>query len=232
MNMSLKQRIICGIMIAGAFGFLGLGGAHAAPSFCRADQTPAVHVGLIAPTPRSDFSRDMTQLEKFHIDTVNPYGAKIDTHVGGLTAGTIKVEQKMSIAGASLAGQTCLWPGQVQVTIRLDQVVYIAKEYKPGTCMNASVWEHEHKHVRVDREIINKYRPVFETQVRAAAARMGVIGPFDTQNQKAYQDHMMKQIGDAVSVITKQMETERNTRQQNVDTVQEYDRVSAVCKRK
>ncbi len=206
--------------------------ARAASPFCQADRAPTVHVGLIAPTPRSDFSKDMAQLEKFHIDTVNPYGAKIDTHVGGLTAGTIKVEQKMSIAGASMSGKTCLWPGQVQVTIRLDQLVYIAKEYKQGTCMNASVWEHEHKHVRVDREIINKYRPVFEQQVRAAALRMGVIGPFDKKNQKVYQDQMMKQIGDAVSAVTKQMESERNIRQQNVDTVQEYDRVSSLCKRK
>ena len=215
-----------------AFFNAGIGHAHAASAFCQPDAAPTVHVGLIAPTPRSDFSKDMAGLEKFHIDTVNPYGAKVDSHVGGLTTGTIKVEQKMNIGGSSTAAQTCLWPKHIEVTVRLDQVVYIAKEYTQGTCMNSAVWEHEHKHVRVDREIINKYRPIFENQVRQAATAMGVTGPFASTLQNGMQDKMMQKIGDAVSVITKQMEDERKIRQQNVDTRAEYDRVSALCRGK
>lgn len=228
MNMSFKTLILGMISVAG----MGAAQAQADVSFCQPDRSATVRVALLAPTPRSDFSKNMEQLEKFHIDTVNPYGAKVDSHVGGLTSGSIKVEQKMSISGATKLGQTCLWPDHIDVMVRLDQVVYIAKEYKQGTCMNAAVWEHEHKHVRVDREIINKYRPIFEQQVRASVTQMGVTGPFETVHQKAYQDQMMAGVSAAISVVTKKMEDERNKRQQDVDTLEEYERVSHVCRSK
>lgn len=230
MNMSYKLFILGGIF---AVGVMGVPVARAGDmTFCQIDKPATIRVALVAPTPRSDFSKNMAQLEKFHIDTVNPYGAKVDSHVGGLTSGSIKVEQKMRISGATQSGKTCLWPDHIDVIMRLDQIVYIASEYKQGTCMNASVWEHEHKHVRVDREIINKYRPIFERQVQAAVAKMGVTGPFNTASQQTYQDQMMSRVSAAVSVVTKQMESERNKRQQDVDTLEEYERVSQVCRGK
>ncbi len=43
---------------------------------------------------------------------------------------------------------------------------------------------------------------------------------------------MMKQISTAISTVSQKMETERNERQQAVDTIEEYERVSNLCKQK
>jgi hypothetical protein len=202
----------------------------APPSWCAPARPPVIHVGLVAPRPTSDFSKTMKDLKKFHIDTKNPYGAHVDTHVGGLTAGTIKVEQKMTLGGARKGDYGCLWVDDVHVTVRLDQRVYIAKDYAPGTCLHNAVWDHEHKHVRVDREMINAYRPVFETALRNAAVVRMVHGPVAVGSVTATQDKMMDQLRQVVAQVTAQMEAERDKRQGAVDTRAEYDRVSALCK--
>jgi hypothetical protein len=200
------------------------------PTWCQPDRVVNVRVGLIAPRPTSDFSKTTTQLEQFQIDTKSPYGAHIDTHVGGLTAGTIKVEQKMNIGGARLGQQSCLWPEDVRVTIRLEQKVYVAKDYAPGSCMHNAVWEHEHKHVRVDREIINEYRPRFERAIKTALAGNTVMGPVASRDEPKAQNYLMAKLQDAVARITHQMETDRNARQQAIDSREEYDRVANLCR--
>lgn len=200
------------------------------PTWCQAPRAPVIRVGLLAPQPTSDFSKTMADLEKFHIDTKNPYGAHIDTHVGGLTSGTIKVEQKTALGGVRKGEQGCMWLDNVQVTVRLDQKVYVAKDYAPGTCLHNAVWDHEHKHVRVDREIINKYRPIFENALRQSTVARTVQGPIPTDRVKDMQARMIETLRQVVAQVTEKMESERDTRQGQVDTKAEYDRVSALCK--
>jgi hypothetical protein len=205
-------------------------GGSVLPAWCSADQKPTVRVGLIATTPKSDFSKSTVQLEKFQIDTINPYGAQIDTHVGGLTSGMIRVEQKMSIGGVKYGQQVCMWPDEVNITIRLDQKVYVAKDYAPGSCLHDAVWEHEHKHVRVDREIINKWRPIFERAVKTALDRTPVVGPLALRDEAMAQKALMKELGTAIKTITEKMENDRNRHQQAIDTREEYDRVADLCR--
>ncbi len=205
------------------------GGMVPEASWCTPPRPPVVQVGLIAPTPTADFSKTMKQLETFRIDTKNPYGAHVDTHVGGLTSGTVKVEQTMAVGGVRHGDDICVWPTRVSVTLRLDQRVYVARDYPPRTCMHNAVWDHEHKHIRVDREIINQYRPVYERAVRAYLQKNPFMGPFPKGQEKAAQSRVMAGLRDAISAVTKRMEKDRGARQQAVDTRVEYDRVAALC---
>lgn len=199
-------------------------------SFCARTKAPVIQVGLVAPKPIGDYNKSVAELETFHIDTKNPYGAQVDTHVGGLTSGTINVKQQMTLGGARRGETGCLWVDAIQVTIRLDQTVYVAKDYAPGTCLHNAVWDHEHKHVRVDREIINKYRPIFDQALRQAAVVRNVYGPFPVGSIEQTQGQMMQAIEQVVAKITQDLEAERSTRQQAIDTRAEYDRVSNLCR--
>lgn len=207
-------------------------GAPDSIAWCAPAKSTMVRVGLTSAQPTADLSKTMKQLEGFHIDTKNPYGPHAETHVGGLTDGMIKVEQQVGIGGVNYGDQVCLWYSSVDVTVRLTQKVYVAREYKPGTCMYNAVWDHEHKHVRVDREIINKYRPVYEQAVQQYIARAGVSGPMDAGLQQKTQANMVEGLRRVVSGVTDKMEAERSARQQAVDTRAEYDRVSALCRGK
>lgn len=227
MSMILDAAVSASLILASAQG-----GETDMTTWCTPPRTPMVQVGLIAPTPTADFSKTMKQLEGFRIDTKNPYGAHVDTHVGGLTSGTVKVEQTMAVGGVRHGDESCVWPTRVTVTLRLEQRVYVARDYPPNTCMHNAVWNHEHKHVRVDREIINQYRPVYERAVRAYLAKNPLIGPISKGQEKAAQSRVMAGLRQAISVVTKKMEADRGARQQAVDTRAEYDRVSALCKPK
>jgi hypothetical protein len=96
--------------------------------------------------------------------------------------------------------------------------------------MNKGIWDHEHKHVRVDREIINKYRPQFELELKKILAVDPVVGPVANDQAAAGQQILQDRVAAAVARVTKIMQAERNTRQQAVDTRQEYDRVSNLCR--
>ena len=226
--MMLEALAASSILLASTTGTV----VETRPTWCAAAKAPVIRVGLMAPQPKSDFSKSIAQLEKFHIDTKNPYGAQVDTHVGGLTAGTIKVEQKMTIGGTRRGEESCLWVEQVNVVIRLDQKVYIAKDFKPGTCLHQAVWVHEHKHVKVDREIINKYRPLYQKAVENLTHARPVFGPIEMAREKVGQTRMMDDLSAALGRVTNAMEKEREARQQAVDSREEYDRVSASCKGK
>lgn len=202
------------------------------PAWCQPKTPPIVRVGLLAPQPVADTSRPMKTLETVKIDTKNPYGAHVKTHVGGLTDGTIKVEQHASLSGASLGDQSCYWYSDVQITVHLVQKVYVASEYKYGSCMYNAVWEHEHKHVRVDREIINKYRPVYEQAVLRFVTQAGATGPVESHSAQKVQESMTQELRRAIRSVTDKMEAERTARQQSIDTRAEYDRVSAQCRGK
>lgn len=209
-----------------------LASSGAQPGWCQASGDVQVRVGLVATQPVGDFSKTMANLKTVQIDTKNPYGAHVDTHVGGLTSSTVGVEQQMSLGGVRYGDESCVWYKDVRVTIKLAQRVYVARDYKPGTCMHAAVWEHEHKHVRVDREVINKYRPIYDQAVRKYLHQARILGPFPHREEKRAQDAMMKTLGQVIAQVTEKMESERMRRQQAVDTRAEYDRVTALCQGK
>lgn len=205
--------------------------AHAVPDWCRPDGPPRVHVGLQAPNPVGDYNKSVKELEENqNIDTVSPYGAQAKTHVGGLTEGNIEVRQKLQVGGKRKGAESCVWLDDLKVVVRLEQTVYVAKEYRPGSCMYNSIWEHEHKHVRVDREILNDYRPQYEAAIYRFLWVNPVVGPFDVSGEKERQESLLAQLKQVIDGVTSQMELERKARQQAVDNLEEYQRVSDICR--
>ncbi len=227
--MAYNNRIM--FLEALASGSLILASADTA-SWCKPERAPVVRVGLQAPAPVGDYGKTMVQLEKFQIDTVSPYGVHVETHVGGLTKGDVEISHTYQTAGLRRGDLTCLWLDQVKVVIRLKQTVYVAKEYAPGTCMYKSVWEHEHKHVRTDREILNKYRPIYEKEIKRYLSTFPVVGPVTVREEGAAQQKLGEQIEYVISGLTEKMESERARRQQGVDTLEEYQRVARMCRGK
>ena len=123
------------------------------------------------------------------------------------------------------SGYECMSP-QIEVTLSYAPVViYIGREFKPGTCSYDEILAHEMRHLKTYLE----HLPKVETVVRKALSNR-----FD--NKPLY-----ARSGQARAALQREIETgwlpyinrelmKVETAQARIDTPQEYARLSRVCK--
>ena len=199
-------------------------------SWCQAPATPRVETRIAISAPRLSNAKSSAELRNFDIDTVNPYGAHVHTSIGGLTSGVINVGHETRLAGARRGSSSCLWVDHIQITIRLDPVVYVAREYAPNSCEHKAIFAHEMKHVRVDQQIVNQFSGRLRDAVAQAVRTQPALGPVARGQDPTLQQKFVSRISAALSAETKRMEAERNRRQQAIDTIAEYEYVARQCK--
>lgn len=213
-----------------AAGYLWAAGAGGtAPAWCRPREATPIALKIDYAPIRYDYTRSIADLGGFNIDTVNPYGNAARTEVHGLTEASIRVAYELQTAGVHYGPQTCLWVAGMTVKLRLEPLVYVAHEHKRGTCRFNAVLEHEAKHVKVDQKLAQAYKPVYEKAIVAAVNQYRIIGPFPSDQQAKVRADLQAYIDRAVAQVSKRFEADRKVKQQAVDTLEEYDRVAALC---
>lgn len=199
---------------------------------CQLRQSPRIDISASDSTVRYDLTKSQKQLDQLENDTVSPYGANIQTHVGGLMSGEVSISQNIRIMQESYPTLNlgCLYVDSIKVNLHIKPVIYIAREFPKGSCMHNAVMEHEKKHIAVDRKIVNKYTQMIVRGLDAAFKKVGYAqGPFSSgelkKKQKAMQDFTHK----IVQEYGRQMTDERKRLQQSVDSLEEYERVNRQC---
>lgn len=152
--------------------------------------------------------------------------------VSGLTKGNIETKQELvfNTRTDSRTGRHCVWLDAINVNIHLDHVVYVAREHKPGTCMFRETYNHEIKHVNVDRNTINKYLPVIRATIKKVASTVGVFEVGNATELTVMKKRMNEKISSTVASLLDNMQAYRRQQQNAVDTIEEYTRVSEACK--
>ena len=198
---------------------------------CDARQPADVKVRVSAAPVTYNLSKSSAGLGHFDIDTVSPYRSDEHTKIGGLTGGAINISTDIGIGLTkySLLGKSCVWLHDIRIKIVSEPTVYIASEYKPGSCRYRTTVEHEMKHVAADAKILNDFAPVIEEAAKKVAHETGVIGPVPTRDIDKIKTNINKEIEDALKAPIDALHKERRLRQQAIDTRQEYDRLSALC---
>lgn len=198
---------------------------------CPVQKSARVDVRWRSEPIKYDFSQSTADLASNHIDSENPYGTHVATDVGGLMSG--KVQYKSSVEISSLrypASQvTCLWIDKVVVDIVIDPTVLVANEHPKGSCEYVAVLEHEHKHVALDRKVVQDYLDPTRAAASAAVQKVGVVGPKPDADAETYKKKMSDYVQAALKVVMDKMYAERTARQKMLDSKEEYDRVSAQC---
>mgnify|MGYP000158395830 CR=1 FL=1 len=181
---------------------------------------------------RYDFTKSQSQMDRMQTDTVNPYGRDVKTHVGGLMRGGISVQSNTQVAILTFprTRQACLWVDKVDISIRIDPKIYIAREHRQGSCKHNAILEHEMKHVFVDREIVKKYIPIIHDFMEQAVTKVGLVGPKDSNDANDYQKKIVDYMQGQLKRINERMYEERKQRQRGVDTLEEYERVANMCR--
>ncbi len=200
-------------------------------AWCRPDKPARVDVRAGSENIRWDFSKSTDQLKNFDIDTKNPYGNHGHFEVGGLMKGGINMEQTMRFSSLTHQGlrQICVYYDSVSVRFNITPTIYIANKHRPGTCKHNAIKEHEMKHIAVDRKIVNKYAALVGRMIKAEIDRAAVYGPVSIAQANQVQNHMKKTMENILRTASNKMEAERAILQQQVDSREEYDRVSRQC---
>lgn len=179
-----------------------------------------------------DHSKTLLELQSYKTDTINPYGAKVDTITQGFMRGRIGMRHKITLGLSKNKHYSygCLWYDTIEIELIIDPVIMIAKEIYEDDCMRKAVIGHELKHITVDREIVNKYARSMGKQVHETLKLRGfVVGPVSLAQIENTSTNMQKLIEQVLMLEYQKLGLDRRIRQIEVDSRDEYDRVESLC---
>jgi len=201
------------------------------PVTCPSKEAGTVNIIWSSDAVKYDFTQSQAQLDRKEIDTENPYDRSVKTHVGGLMNGGISIKSSVEVATMTYPRSqvTCQWIAKIDLTIAIDPTIYIAKEHKKGSCKHQAILEHEMKHVYVDREVVKEYAPRIKRHLEQAILKVGIVGPKPERRAAEFHKKILDYMEARLKETTDHMYQDRRQRQQAVDSLEEYQRVSRLC---
>jgi hypothetical protein len=179
-----------------------------------------------------DREQSLAALQNYSTDTVDPYGFHGQTITQAFMKGTIGLEHNIKFGQALIKKYkaACIWYEEITVEIKIDPTIVIAKEIYADPCMRKAVIGHELKHVRVDREIVNKYAKVMGKKLYTELKSRGFeAGPFPMENAQEVANKMQRVVHQILDLEYQKLGIERMEKQREVDSKGEYDRVDEMC---
>ena len=107
-----------------------------------------------------------------------------------------------------------------------ERTVLVARELPHGSCIHGEVLAHEMRHVAADDAMLNEFMPVIRQRLEALVGR---IGPVVSRSQNHAMTVMRGQIDRELEALNREFTRERDRRQMQIDTLEEYRRVSTAC---
>lgn len=198
---------------------------------CQINEAPKVIVRPEADATAYSHNKTTAQLTADGSDTISPYAHHQKTLTQGRMDGYLGIETKISFN--TLSYETlrlgCIWYDTVEVTLKLSPTIHISRDLRKNGCEYKAVLEHEQKHVRVDREIVNKYAQKIGVALQSSINNIGARGPYPLVKMPDLQKDMQDYVVSVIKTQQSLMDEERFRRQQSVDTLEEYQRVQAQC---
>lgn len=205
---------------------------HAAHAIsCIQTQPVKVTLERVENPVRYDFEQNRAALNMMgsEILAAAPGGAG-GSHVGGLTNGTISSNMSTQLQTlTSPDGAACIWISEVVIRLIYDPIVYVSREFPPGSCYHTAVLQHEQKHVAVDRALMSMFAPELQTAIQKIAQEKGRKGPIQKAQLESASRIMQKDVEDELNKMMDNLSTVRKARQAQIDTPQEYMRVQNLC---
>lgn len=120
--------------------------------------------------------------------------------------------------------------GQVKaITVKMgfkNNRIYVAKELPRRSCPYKTVLEHEEKHKAMDQELLDEYVEKVRVFLQNTAEDIGIKRHVSAE---AVEEQIQGIVNEKINFISREMEKERQRRQQKVDSEEEYTRVSGSC---
>lgn len=199
---------------------------------CSVAAAPAIKIDIKTDEIVYDYSKSAAELSGVKSDTVMPGAlAKADSVTGGLREDKpeVKTEINWDVSYDRRSNVGCMWYKTIVVTLHLKPRIYLAREFNQSPCRE-EVLNHERKHVEVDRYVMNRYGAAIGKSVQDAVNSAGALGPFNMDDIEKMRHLSSRHIDAAIESQSLNMRNEMRRLQAQVDTAEEYKRVSGFCK--
>ncbi|RYY76270.1 MAG: hypothetical protein EOO52_01765 [Gammaproteobacteria bacterium] len=153
-----------------------------------------------------------------------------ERHVLGLTTSKLSWGLDTSYESLHLSdlNVACARP---KIKIELEVIyhkVHIAKELSRNSCEYNFVREHEYKHVKINKENMQKHSKEIVAAFNKRFPNRIIYGPIEKVN-KEVQTSMSNAWMPFIKKATAKMEQEGNKRHKAIDSVEEYKKSNTVC---
>lgn len=213
-----------------AFAFLllallALPAAAQPESECDADFTPFVNVTPVFDSPNYNFTTGLDGIQKIAQDSGHSIHEKIAL---GVTHYQTMLEFRTPVVILTYPdGNSCARVQRIDVTIGYkDVTVYVAREIPEGSCGFDEVMAHEQKHIDVNRGVLQDYAPRIQESVEDYLRGNAVIHGQDHDAEIA---RLRQNLQNLLDDLSTKMMNDNIARQKEVDSPEEYARLSHVC---
>ncbi|MBK1841411.1 hypothetical protein JHL17_28825 [Azospirillum sp. YIM B02556] len=181
---------------------------------------------VLAPIQRDD-ALTVAQLTRLPGRTPGP-AKTTDSHVLGLTQARYGEQSQVSALFKAMGdGTYCASASALTVSFGFQQrIVHVASEIPADSCLHGEVLTHEMRHVAVDEALLREMMPQIRGRLDQVIAGMT---PVRSRSQAQAMAAIRRPLESAMRRIMQDFGRERDRRQAQVDTVEEYERVSRVC---
>lgn len=230
MGQTLNFLII--LLIILSFSIVAPVTARAQSVECQAKTVPRINVTPKTNNIKYDFTKTKAQLNSVDVDTISPYGPHHKTTVSGLMSGSIQVRTQVEFIHEKYAQANlgCVYLKNINVEVKIDPTIFIANEYRKGSCYHNAVLNHERKHVREDQLIVNKYTGRIGRALQdLIKGKTDGFGPYGLSRLDEVQQNIQQAVNQVVTKYNDNMNKERRKRQQAIDSLEEYESIGSRC---
>jgi hypothetical protein len=196
---------------------------------CPPAPSPQLNVTVAQDPLRYDNSYNIHQLKDLMQRDGDSYAAGGHRHI---PLGLARVQSSFKSGLEALVtrlpdGTYCASLKSVDFDLRFtDNTVFVAVELPRDSCIYREVLAHEHKHVAVDAQLLNEWNSRLRTEVTHAVSTVGTVSARSSDEAvKLLSARLEPNIRRTMDALM----AERAHRQAQVDTPEEYHRVSRSC---
>ncbi len=206
----------------------------AAPNseLCKMPKPTEIEVVPHAESVEFDYSQSLADLESVETDTIDPHNFGGLSVSEGFMESSIRLEPEVELDGKVYTGlnMACLWYDRITISLKIAPVITIASEVADDDCMFEAVKNHEMKHVRALRKLVNKYSDSMGREVYQQLEQRGFnSGPVPEEHSQQIAERMQKTVAQILELQFKKLEIENAEEQGKVDSIEEYKYVSSLC---
>ncbi|MCT4574913.1 MAG: hypothetical protein N4A43_01515 [Alphaproteobacteria bacterium] len=173
-----------------------------------------------------NFSKTTKQLTAANLTKSAQWAGWINEGIMSSKFPNYKISAKLKGLTYPDVGKACYWIDTINFNWVFSPTIFVAKEYKRGSCKYNTVINHERQHVKIDIAILKKYRDKIKNNLRKQALYPITSGLVNS-NAKV---NLLKKVEDDLAPLIERMVKERTIEQGKIDTVEEYTKLGNMCK--
>jgi hypothetical protein len=194
---------------------------------CRPRADVPVNIHAIFDEPRYDFSQNLHEMQALSSDHEHSIPQYHEVTMGLTRYEPILELRVPMVIVTSSDGLSCAHVKRVDVRVGYrDVTVLIASEIPQHSCGFVETFNHEGKHVAVNRQLLDEFVPRIEARLKEYMEKNGV---FRTENADYAERVMNEKLKAIINDMVADMDSENEDRQRQVDSPEEYARLSHVC---